>query len=81
MVTADQLEFKKMRFELAKQNATENPWKYKHLLTTYYRVAQINDEDNFVEVFKKGVFKDNLQKLLLLYNPMLTTITNLKAAI
>ena len=81
MVTADQLEFKKMRFKLAKQKATENPWKYKHCLTTYYRAAQINNEEKFVKIIKKGVFNDNLWKLLLLHDPPLTTITNLKAAI
>ena len=28
LVTADQLEFKRMRFELPKQMLSENPWKY-----------------------------------------------------
>ena len=54
LVTADQLEYKKMRFKLAKQKATENPWKYEHHLTTYYQAAQTNQEEKFVEVFKRA---------------------------
>ena len=72
MVTADQLEFKKMSFKLAKQKVTENPWKYDHL-TTYYRAAQINNKEKFVKVCKKGIFNNDLRKLLLLHNPLLNT--------
>ena len=80
-MTADQLEYKKLHFELAHQKSTENPWKFEHCLTTYYRAAQINDEICFVEIYIKGIFNDNLRKLLLLHNPALTTIPDLKAAI
>ena len=78
---ADQLEYKKLRFELARQKSTANPWKFEHCLTSYYRAAQVNDEVKFVEVYKKGIFNDDLRKLLLLHNPALTTIPDLKAAI
>ena len=70
-----------MRFELAKQTLTENPWKYENRLMTYYRAAQINEEEKFVKVFKKGVYNNKLRKLLLLHDSPLTTITTLKAAI
>ena len=63
MVTVDQLEFKKMRFELVRQKAMENPCKYEHRLTTYYRAAQINNKECFMEILRKGVFNDNLRKL------------------
>ena len=59
----------------------ENPWKFEHHLTTYHRVAQIIDEARFVEIYIKGIFNDDLRKLLLLHNPVLTTIPDLKAAI
>ena len=34
-----------------------------------------------MDIFKKAVYNNNLRKLLLLHDPPLTTITNLKAAI
>ena len=51
---ADQLEFKKMRFELARQKAPENPWKCEHCLRTYDREAQINDEESFEEISEQA---------------------------
>ena len=78
---ADQFEYKKLCFKLARLKSTENPWKFKHRLTSYYKAAQVNHEVKFVEVYIKGIFNDNLRKLLLLHNPALTTILDLKAAI
>ena len=34
LVTADQLECKKLRFKLARQKSMENPWKFEHHLTS-----------------------------------------------
>ena len=39
LVTADRLEYKKMQFQLAKQTSSENPWKFKNILLTYYRLV------------------------------------------
>ena len=78
---ANQLEYKKLRFKLACQKSTKNPWKFQQRLTSYYRAAQVNNEVKFVEVYIKGIFNDYLRKLLLLHNPALTTIPDLKAAI
>ena len=47
----------------------------------YYRGAQINNEACFVEFYIKGILNDDLRKFLLLHNPVLTTIPDLKAAI
>ena len=55
LVTSDQLEFKRMHFELAKQTSTENPWKCENCLLSHYRSAQINDEGRFMDIYKKGV--------------------------
>ena len=66
---------------MAHQKSTENPWKFKHCLSTYYSAAQIIDEARFVKIYIKGIFNDDLRKLLLLHNPALTTILDLKAAI
>ena len=81
LVTADQLEFKRMRFELAKQTSSENPLKYENHLLSYYRLAQINDEGRFVDIYKKGIFNNKLRKLLLLHEPPLTLMVKLKAAV
>ena len=70
-----------MRFELAKQTLSENPWKYKNCLLSYYRSAQINDEGRFVDIYKKGIFNNKFRKLLLLHEPLLTTTVELKAAV
>ena len=70
-----------MRFELAKQTSSENLWKYENHLLSYYRSAQINDEGRFVDIYKKGIFNNNLKKLLLLHEPPLTMIVNLKVAV
>ena len=55
LVTSDQLKFKRMHFELAKQTSTENPWKCENRLLSHYRSAQINDEGRFMDIYKKGV--------------------------
>ena len=66
---------------MTRQKSKKNPWKFKHHLTSYYRAAQVNDEVKFVEVYIKGIFNNNLRKLLLLHNPAFATIPDLKAAI
>ena len=81
LVTADQLEYKRLRFELAKQQPDENPWKYKNRLLLYYRAPQINDEERFMEIYKKGIHNNELRKLLLLHDPPLITMAVLKAAV
>ena len=81
LVTSDQLKFKRMHFELAKQTSTENPWKYENHLLSHYRSAQINDEGRFMDIYKKGVYNNELRKLLLLHDPPLTTMEGLKAAV
>ena len=48
------LKFKRLHFELAKQQPEENPWRYENRLLLYYRAVQINDEGWFVEINKKG---------------------------
>ena len=81
LVTADQLKFKRLRFELLKQTSTENPWRFENRLRSYYRSAQINDESRLVDIYKKGVRNHKLRKLLLLHEPALTTMEDLKAVI
>ena len=81
LVTSDQLEYKRMQFELAKQTLSKNLWKYENILLSYHRSAQIINESRFVEIFKKGVYNNDLRTLLILQNLPLTMITNLKATV
>ena len=46
-----------------------------------YRSAQIDDEERFVEIFKKGIHNNKLRKMLLLHKPALNTIESLKEAV
>ena len=50
LVTTDQMEFKRMRFELAK-----------HLLS-YYRSMQINDKGRFVDLYKKDIYNKHVSE-------------------
>ena len=52
LVTVDQLKYKRLRFELARQEPDKNPWKFENCLHSLYQSAQINDEERFVEIFK-----------------------------
>ena len=47
----------------------------------YYREAHIQDETEFVEVFRRGVYNKELRKLLMLNNPPLSSIKCLKAVV
>ena len=81
LVTTDQIEYKRLRFQLAKQTPEENLWKYKNRLQAYYREAQIHDEAKFVDVYKRGIYNNELRRLLMLHNLPLTLINRLKTAV
>ena len=44
-------------------------------------MAQINDEERFIEIFKKGIHNNELRKILLLHKPEINTIESLKEAV
>ena len=44
-------------------------------------MAQINNETRFVDVYKKFVYNNNLRKLLILHDPPLISINDLKTAV
>ena len=44
-------------------------------------MAEINNEARFVDIYKKGIYNNELRKLLLLHELPLTTIVELKAAV
>ena len=44
-------------------------------------MAPINDKGRFVDIYKKGVYNNNLRKLLIHHKPPLTSINELKAAV
>ena len=52
---------------------------YENRLQAYYREAHIQDETEFVEVYRRGVYNKELRKLLMLHNLPLTSIECWKA--
>ena len=80
LVTTDQTEQKRLRFELAKQVLEEDPRTYQSRLQRYYDEAHIQNETQFVEVYTRGVCNEELRKLLMLQELPLTSIESLKAA-
>ena len=78
LVTADQLEYKRLCLELARQKPEESPWQFENRLHSLYRLAQLDDEARFMEIFKKGIHNNKLRKQLLLHQPAITTIETLK---
>ena len=55
-------------------------WSYENCLQMYYKEAHIQDQTEFVEVYRRGIHNKELRKLLMLHNPLLTSIECLKAA-
>ena len=48
---------------------SKNRCKFKNMLLSYYRVAQINDKKRFTEIYKKGIYDNELRKMLILHEP------------
>ena len=81
LITTDQLEYKRIQFKIAKQKESENLWEFENRLHYLQRQARINDEERFVETYKKGVFNNKLRETLMLRDPLITTWVDLKAAL
>ena len=80
LVTTDQTEQKRLRFESPKQVLEEDPWKYKNQLQRFYDEAHVQDQTEFMEVYRRGIYNQELRKLLMLHKLPLTSIESLKAA-
>ena len=81
LITSDQLEFKRIQFEIAKQKESENLWEFENRLHYLQKQAKIDDETQFVETYKKGIFNNKLRERLMIRDPPITTRAELKAAV
>ena len=66
---------------MKKQKPKENLWEYESRLQADFKTAIINEEAPFVDFYKKGIYDSELRKLLLLHEPPLTTIVEVKTAV
>ena len=63
LITEDQMEYKRLMFEVAKQKESENLWEFENRLHFLQKQAKITDETCFVETYKKGVFNNKLREI------------------
>ena len=59
----------------------ENLWEYESRLQADCKTAQINEEALFVDFYKKGIYNSELRELLLLHEPPLTTMMEVKTVV
>ena len=81
LITSDQLEYKRIQFELAKQKESKSLWQFENRLYYLQKEAKIDDDARFVETYKKGVFNNKLRETLMLKDPPITMKEGLKAAL
>ena len=59
LITEDQLEYKRLQFEVAKQKEHENLWEFENRLHFLQKQAKIDNDARFVETYKKGCSTTN----------------------
>ena len=59
MITADQLEYKRLQFEVAKQKESEDLWQFENRLHYLQKQAKIKEDLRFIEIYKKGKVPSN----------------------
>ena len=78
LITEDQMEYKRLMFEVAKQKESENLWEFENRLHFLQKQAKITDEARFVDTYKKGVFNNKLREMLMLRDPPIAMRAELK---
>ena len=67
--------------DMKQQTPEENLWEYESCLQADCKTAQINEEAPFVDFSKKGIYDSELRELLLLHEPPLTMMMEVKTAV
>ena len=80
LITSDQLKYKRLQFEIAKQKENESLWEFKNRLHYLQKQAKITDDGRFVETYKKGILNNKLREKLMVREPPITTKAVLKQA-
>ena len=81
LITADQLEYKRLQFEVAKQKESEDLWQFENRLHYLQKQAKIKEDSRFVETYKKGIINNKLREKLMIRDPPITTKAELKQAV
>ena len=81
MITLDQLELKRLEFELAQQKDGESLWQFKNRLLALQKRAEITDNSRFVETYQKGLLNNELRKSLFMRETPINTKADLKKAV
>ena len=61
LITADQLQYKRLQFEVAKQKESEDLWQFENRLHYLQKQAKIKEDAWFVETYKKGILNNKLR--------------------
>ena len=81
LITSDQLELKRIEFEVAKQKDGESLWQFENCLIALQKRAKITDDSRFVETYKKGLLNNKLRENLFMRETPITTKADLKRAV
>ena len=81
LITADQLEYKRLQFEVAKQKESKDLWQFENRLHYLQKQAKIKEDSRFVETYKKGIINNKLREKLMIRDPPITTKAELKQAV
>ena len=81
MITADQLEYKRLQFEVAKQKESKDLWQFENRLHYLQKQVKIKEDLRFVETYKKGIINNKLREKLMIRDPPITTKVELKQAV
>ena len=81
LITADQLEYKRLQFEVAKQKESEDLWQFENRLHYLQKQAKITEDTRFVKTYKKGILNNKLRERLMVRDPPITTKAELKQAV
>ena len=81
LITADQLKYKRLQFEVAKQKESEDLWQFENRLHYLQKQAKIKEDARFIETYKKGILNNKLRERLMIQNPPITTKAELKQAV
>ena len=81
LITSDQLELKRIQFEVAKQKEGESLWEFENRLLGLQKRAKITKDARFVETYKKGLLNNKLRENLMVRETPITTKADLKRAV
>ena len=80
MITSNKLEYKRLQFEVAKQELNESLWEFDNRLHYLQKQAKITNDEQLVETYKKEILNNILRERLMVREPPITTKTVLKEA-